>query len=437
MQETANGLRSCPRISWLVVVLTVFLPVMSSHAGDANIQVLSFNILKNNTESSTGWSISQTEKVNRIVEVVNSTGAGIVGFQEGQNHVNEVFNQLGGASAGWHLVQQGNSGGLWGTRYIMSKYPINKMSENGVGAELQIGANTSAWIFNVHLPYNAYGPYYVRDNPNASQQEILDSTQSTSSTMRFAPNDFEASTKITDAVFLTGDFNDPSHLDWTQEAANAGLHFGKTVPWVTSTLVQDAGFSDSFREIHPDEVNYLGETWSPILIDDVQDRIDFVYYRGSGVTPTESHVVGEVGAPPHANVDVPIVNYPSDHRAVVSSFTVAPFLFGDLDGDGDLDAADWTKLRAGQHTDLMGLTPQQAYAMGDLNADLLNNHEDFVLFKITFDYTNGTGSFSTMVASVPEPSSLLLVALASFALVARTRVSLVEMHSSHNIESNP
>ncbi|MCH8908782.1 MAG: endonuclease/exonuclease/phosphatase family protein, partial [Candidatus Heimdallarchaeota archaeon] len=321
------GVRNSGKLVCVGLLLSLFalrLDVNPVHATDLEVQVLSFNILKNNAASDsegTNWSITQTEKVNRIVEVVNTTGADIVGFQEGQNHVSEVFNQLGGAGAGWYLQQQSNPGGVWGTRYIMSKYPINIMSNNGLGAQLQLNAVTTAWFFNIHLPYNAYGPYYVRDNLGGSTQDYLDSTQLTYNTMQFVLNDIAASTGPADTVFLTGDFNDPSHLDWTQDAADAGLHFGKAVPWITSTMVQDAGFSDSYRETYSDEVNHLGETWSSIYTPDVQDRIDFVYYRGNQPTLSGSQVIGEFGAPALANVDLPIVNYPSDHRVVVSSFT--------------------------------------------------------------------------------------------------------------------
>ena len=390
----------------LIAMVALCYEAEIAQAADQEVQVLSFNILRTNP------GISQNEKVNRIAEIVNTTGADIIGFQEGENHVNSVFSQLGGASAGWHLHQQTAMDGVIGGAYIMSKFPITLISNNGHGVQLQLDVDTTAWLFNNHLPFGPYGPYFVRDNPGASTQAYLDSTQPTYNTMQRVLNDIAASTTIKDSVFLTGDFNDPSHLDWTQEAADAGLHFGEVVPWITSNMVQDAGFRDSYRDTFPDAVNHLGETWSPLHPADVQDRIDFVYYRGDLITLTDSQVVGEVGAPLLGNVDVPIANYPSDHRAVVSSFTISPLLVGDLDADGDLDSEDWALYRIGLHADLSGLTPQQAHRMGDLNADFLNNHADFVLFKNSYERKNGVGAFASMMAesnSVPEPTSLLLV----------------------------
>ena len=47
-------------------------------------------------------------------------------------------------------------------------------------------------------------------------------------------------------VFLTGDFNEPSHLDWTTAAANAKL-CPLPVTWPSSKAVVDAGFVDAYE----------------------------------------------------------------------------------------------------------------------------------------------------------------------------------------------
>ena len=174
---------------------------------------------------------------------------------------------------------------------------------------------------------------------------------------------------------------------------------------------------DSFRAVRPDEVNDRAYTWTPgypppvLSNDEVHDRIDFVYHSGPGVFATSADVLGlDVNNP---NTDIGIAGYNADHRAVVVSFTVPDdcFLLGDLDGDCELDSDDWQQYLSGQHTDLAGLTPQQAYSAGDFNGDFLNNHEDFVLFKTTFERINGAGSFASMVAGVPEPLAIWLLGI--------------------------
>jgi hypothetical protein len=86
-----------------------------------------------------------------------------------------------------------------------------------------------------------------------------------------------------------------------------------------------------------------------------------------------------------------------------------PHLFADLNVDGTIGVADWTIFRTNQHADLIGSSPAEAYRRGDLNEDIANNHADFVLFKTAFDSANGSGAFDAMLASIPEPSSMLLV----------------------------
>ena len=61
-------------------------------------------------------------------------------------------------------------------------------------------------------------------------------------------------------IFVVGDFNEPSHLDWTEAAAKAGRHPIK-VAYPTSTEMAKAGFSDSYRKIYPDEMKNPGITW--------------------------------------------------------------------------------------------------------------------------------------------------------------------------------
>lgn len=79
---------------------------------------------------------------------------------------------------------------------------------------------------------------------------------------------------------------------------------------------------------------------------------------------------------------------------------------GDLDFDGDLDAADFQILMAYAETDLAGLSPVEAYAAGDLTGDGRNSIEDFVRFKNRYIAVNGSAAFARLLASVPEPISL-------------------------------
>jgi len=112
-------------------------------------------------------------------------------------------------------------------------------------------------------------------------------------------------------VFITADYNEPSHLDWTERAWRNG-----DVPciceWPTSKGLYNIGFQDSFRTIYTDEVKYKLNSWSVAWEDKGQrfDRIDIIY---------------------HMNIEVESVKYIntgfSDHQAVVASFSLAPLCF--------------------------------------------------------------------------------------------------------------
>jgi hypothetical protein len=138
-------------------------------------------------------------------------------------------------------------------------------------------------------------------------------------------------------VLFTGDFNTPSHLDWTVEAAEAIPHIRYPVEWPVTQALETAGFVDTFRAAHPDPVEVVGMTWTPgypvprpLEEGEVVDRIDYVFAAGA-VAVLDSQIVGEAGGP---DVGIGVEPYPSDHRGVVSTVRVtpaAPPLFTSLD----------------------------------------------------------------------------------------------------------
>ncbi|WP_442485700.1 endonuclease/exonuclease/phosphatase family protein [Aeoliella sp. SH292] len=288
----------------------------SAYSQSMDINVMSLNV----------WTTdSQTAK---LAEVIQTGGGDIVGIQEMNGATNATA--LAGA-LGFHQH-------LYGTNLILSRYPIVGVAPNrGVEVELTPGHN--AWVFNAHLTAYPYGPYDLRDNPSLTEAQLISASNSTRGAEANAfMTSIASNTTANDRVFFTGDFNEPSHLDWTAAAAAATTRtYDKAVSWPTSQRVTSAGFSDSFRTVRPDEVNDRGYTWTPGQPapnfssgnNEVHDRIDFVYHRGPGVTATSSNTVG-----PHNSVyggafraeyhsDLGVTGYPTDHRAVTSGFTIS------------------------------------------------------------------------------------------------------------------
>lgn len=85
---------------------------------------------------------------------------------------------------------------------------------------------------------------------------------------------------------------------------------------------------------------------------------------------------------------------------------------GDLDLNGSINLLDWQLYIAGVGADLMGLTPLEAFQMGDMNGDGRNDLEDLDLFITAYDGAHGPGAFATLQVAIPEPRSTWLVSVA-------------------------
>jgi hypothetical protein len=90
----------------------------------------------------------------------------------------------------------------------------------------------------------------------------------------------------------------------------------------------------------------------------------------------------------------------------LTAFTpLTTHLPADFNRDGSINYDDFVVYMANMHTDLIGLSPDDAQARGDLNGDNLNNYSDFLLFKAAYDTANGAGAFAASF-QVPEAGSL-------------------------------
>lgn len=58
-------------------------------------------------------------------------------------------------------------------------------------------------------------------------------------------------------LLVGGDWNSPSHLDWTA-ATGAAFPHRRGLPLPVSTLMHEQGFLDTIRAVHPDLVRMPG-----------------------------------------------------------------------------------------------------------------------------------------------------------------------------------
>lgn len=94
------------------------------------------------------------------------------------------------------------------------------------------------------------------------------------------------------------------------------------------------------------------------------------------------------------------------------------FSRSDLNGSGEVDVADWILFLDGNGDNLSGLSEVAQALKGDLNGDNLNNHADFLLFRQDFIDAQGLEAFEALIATVPEPSALVLTAIGLLAAVS-------------------
>jgi endonuclease/exonuclease/phosphatase family metal-dependent hydrolase len=250
-----------------------------------------------------------------VVDAIRASGAEIVGVQEAEGNLRRLAADLG-----WHYNLR---------NYAVSKYPlIDPPGADGKYVYVEIRPGWIVALANVHLPSDPYGPDWIRDG--RGPQAVLDLERGVrlpkiEPYLEVLPSLHERGVP----VFLTGDFNAPSHADWTDAAVGARPFAAYPFDWPVSRAVVAAGFRDSFRDAHPDPVTHPGFTWwakRQRIPDynpgdgDPQDRIDFLWYAGPAAL-TGSEIVGEAGA---AGVSIAVTPWPSDHRAVVSSFEVVP-----------------------------------------------------------------------------------------------------------------
>ncbi|KAF3903146.1 hypothetical protein ABW21_db0206904 [Orbilia brochopaga] len=184
-------------------------------------------------------------------------------------------------------------------------------------------------FWSMHLEWTPYGPYdFCFGNMTVDQvlQREADSRRINQVMDVLKAMDSQLAGANKAPVFLVGDANAPSHLDWTE--ALRGKNCGRAnIPWPTSVKPTEAGLIDSFRVANPDPAAVPGTTWSPLHPTNVeggvtgkpepQDRIDFIYYKGDiKVLDSRTVVVGspkEFGQ--HKDND-----WTTDHAAVLTTF---------------------------------------------------------------------------------------------------------------------
>lgn len=321
----------------MAIVLTCCCP-RGTAAEQATLQVLTFNILQGGGNAANVGFLNQDfegSRMDDIAAVIRFTKADIVGIQENASG-NLLLTQLG---PGWYR------GGT-----VYARFPLQVIQQQTAltVARVALPDGTSVIVVNCHWAPSRYGPFRAQellqeggfpDDPQAFAAEVIrysakpDGPRGYKATI----NAIQSYVQSGQTVFLTGDFNEPSHLDWTdrwqkhgrsrwvESPANRPLN--QAIAWPGSLHLSQQGMQDAYRVVKPDEVKAPGNTWTPRYPTgtsgrrdygmQVRDRIDMIYFHSASYQPVEAFVVGEQSA------ETELVwpgRWPSDHRAVLVKF---------------------------------------------------------------------------------------------------------------------
>jgi endonuclease/exonuclease/phosphatase family metal-dependent hydrolase len=250
-----------------------------------------------------------------IAEAIREARADIVGIQEAEGNLERLAAELG-----WYHSRR---------NYVISRFPlVDPSAGEGNFLFVEVAPGEVVAVASVHLPSSPSGADWLRGGRSPAEVAAME-REVRLPAIEPVLETLQPLHAAGVPVFLIGDFNAPSHADWTEAAIGKLPHRDLTFEWPVSRAVVESGFRDSFRTVHPDPVLDPGFTWwagRPQIEDynpadpSRRSRIDYVWFAGA-VEVTESLVVGEADAD---GVDIAVTPWPSDHRAVLSGFEVEP-----------------------------------------------------------------------------------------------------------------
>ena len=304
-------------------------------------RLMTFNILQGGGNAKNvgfGNELFGGSRIDEIASAIKLAKADVVGIQEDcSSKSNVILNKLGD---GWYRAGK-----------VYSKFPSKLIYSNKDRSlevvDVELSGSRVVRIVNCHWWPNNYGPFLAQEKLRANPQLDLNNLAKLieeKGARRGGTRGYRATIETLEdaiekkrAIFLVGDFNEPSHLDWTEHYAQngtdrwvdnpTGTPLRLPVQWPGSVLLENIGMVDSFRYAHPNEVKKPGNTWTPPYPketpgrrpygDQVLDRIDRIYHHGNKVKVLSAKVVGEKGEVS----DIVIKRrWPSDHRAVVIEY---------------------------------------------------------------------------------------------------------------------
>lgn len=319
--------------------------------GEKEFTVLQWNIWQEGTMVPGGY--------DAIVEEIVRLKPDFVTFSEVRNYHNTNFTARLTASLRergetYYSFYSYDSG-------LLSRYPITdsttvfpeKDDHGSIYRMLTEVHGRKVAVYTAHLDYLNDAYYNVRGYDGSTWEEIpiptsveevleVNDASLRDDAIRLFIEAAQKDREAGYAVILGGDFNEPSHLDWIEETKDLYAHAGLVIPWTVTTLLEEAGFIDTYRTLYPNPVTHPGITfpddnpakeierltWTPKS--DERERIDYIFYAPhEGLRLKDAIIFGHEGSiayskrVPNETQDkflLPLGVWPTDHKGLLVTF---------------------------------------------------------------------------------------------------------------------
>lgn len=335
----------------LLFFLTLFFFSCTKQPTTKEFKVLQFNIWQEGTVVPGGYEA--------LISQIIQTEADFVTLSEVRNYNNTRFGDrivesLKDSGYTFYSFYSDDSG-------LISKYPIIDSTvvyalENDQGSAYRALIDMDGQevaLYTCHLDYRHctyYDVYGYSGTTWEKREPLLDIDSILADNVASKRDDAmkaiiehaEKDREQNRLIFIGGDYNEPSHLDWTEETKDMYFHQGLIIPWTVSTLLAEAGYTDTYREIYPSAVTHPGFTFPSanphVNIEkllwaaesDERERVDFIHYAPHKQLilkdaiiwgPKESIKEGKVITENTEDIfKIGESIWPTDHKAVLATF---------------------------------------------------------------------------------------------------------------------
>lgn len=306
------------------------------------LKVMTFNV----------WYGGDQINVADVAKIIVDSKADIVGIQEPDANLHKIASL-----SNMPYVDE--------RRYIISRFPlfgsgVGVREEDGAGSYSISGLDPDcihSWVLvapdkmiafsNTHLSFENYGPEYVLEGVSPEEVVMREKSCARGEEVAALVSGLQHLVKANIPLVVTGDFNTPSHLDYTHGTVGLEPQQQYPVEWPITKAMEEGGFQDSYRLVRPCPVSHPGHTFTPGLaaplpeeytttmsappgvVDlatgrlegELNDRIDYIW-----VTPAVDVLTCDIidGTSPGGCSNSVAYKWPSDHRAIMATIRCTP-----------------------------------------------------------------------------------------------------------------